>query len=105
LTNRTRAGADRRLGRLAVDADLISEMGRQAIYMTIVASLPAMLTGMTVGLLVSLIQSITSVQEQTLAFVPKIIATLGVTIVALPWIVSLMLEYTIDLYMGIPFRF
>lgn len=88
-----------------MDADLISEMGRQAIYMTIVASLPAMLTGMAVGLLVSLIQSITSVQEQTLAFVPKIVATLGVTIVALPWIVSLMLEYTVDLYMGIPFRF
>lgn len=88
-----------------MNVDVISEMGRQAITMTILASLPAMLTGMVVGLVISIVQSITSVQEQTLSFVPKIIATLGITIVALPWSMALLIEYTVALYTGIPYRF
>lgn len=88
-----------------MDVDLVSEIGRQALYVTVLVSLPAMLTGMIVGLLISLLQSITSVQEQTLSFVPKILATLVVTIAALPWMLTLVIDYTIELYSMIPERF
>lgn len=88
-----------------MDVDLISEMGRQALYVTVLVALPAMMTGMVVGLFISVLQSITSVQEQTLSFVPKILATLTVTIVALPWMLSLVMDYAIDLYTRIPERF
>lgn len=67
--------------------------------------MPSMLTGMVVGLAVSIFQSVTSIQEQTLSFVPKILATLIVTLVAIPWIATLLMEYTVDLYLTIPYRF
>lgn len=88
-----------------MDVDTISELGRQTLYVTIICSLPAMVTGMVVGLVISVLQSITSVQEQTLSFVPKIIVTLAVTLVALPWMLELLMEYTVALYTAIPFNF
>ncbi len=88
-----------------MDLDTVSELGRQALYITVLVSMPAMVTGMIVGLIISVIQSITSVQEQTLSFVPKILATLVVTIAALPWMMSLVIEYTQELFLSIPARF
>ncbi len=88
-----------------MDLDAVSELGRQALYITVLVSMPAMVTGMVVGLIISVIQSITSVQEQTLSFVPKILATLVVTIAALPWMMSLVIEYTQELFLSIPTRF
>jgi flagellar biosynthetic protein FliQ len=88
-----------------MDLDAVSELGRQALYITVLVSMPAMVTGMVVGLVISVIQSITSVQEQTLSFVPKILATLVVTIAALPWMMSLVIEYTQELFLSIPTRF
>jgi flagellar biosynthetic protein FliQ len=85
--------------------DIASDLGREALAITILVALPAMLTGMLVGLAISLFQSITSIQEQTLSFVPKILITLAVTIVALPWIATRLIEYTAELYMSIPDRF
>lgn len=84
---------------------MAAQLGREALMVTLLVSLPAMLTGMIVGLIVSIFQSVTSIQEQTLSFVPKIIVTLGATLVALPWITTLVMEYTIDLYLSIPTRF
>ncbi|MFO0948585.1 MAG: flagellar biosynthesis protein FliQ [Planctomycetota bacterium] len=88
-----------------MDVKIATELGRQALYITLLISMPAMVSGMVIGLVISLIQSITSVQEQTLAFVPKIVFTLIVLVIALPWIIEHMLEYTDDLYRGIPTRF
>jgi flagellar biosynthetic protein FliQ len=88
-----------------MDLDVVSELGRQALYITVMVSMPAMVTGMVVGLIISIIQSITSVQEQTLSFVPKILATLVVTIAALPWMMALVIEYTQELFLSIPARF
>jgi flagellar biosynthetic protein FliQ len=88
-----------------MDVDAAADLGRHALYITLIVSVPAMLTGVAVGLLVSLFQSVTSIQEQTLSFVPKIVITLAVTIIALPWIMSHLIEYTLDLYQSIPDRF
>jgi len=85
--------------------EMISEMGRYALFLTVLVSMPAMLTGMIIGLIISIIQSITSVQEQTLSFVPKILGTLALTIIALPWMLALIMDYTKELFLTIPERF
>ncbi|QDU63518.1 Flagellar biosynthetic protein FliQ [Planctomycetes bacterium Pan216] len=82
-----------------------TDLGRSALYVTLLVAMPAMVTGMIVGLTVSLFQSITSIQEQTLSFVPKILVTLAVVILALPWIMTHVTEFTTDLYLTIPSRF
>lgn len=88
-----------------MDIDVAAQLGREALILTLLIAMPSMLTGMVVGLAVSIFQSVTSIQEQTLSFVPKILATLIVTLVAIPWIATLLMEYTVDLYLTIPYRF
>jgi flagellar biosynthetic protein FliQ len=88
-----------------MDVEVAAELGRNALYVTLMVSIPAMVSGMVVGLVISLIQSVTSIQEQTLSFVPKIIITLIVVVLALPWAMEHMLEYTEELYLSIPTRF
>ena len=65
---------------------------------------PVLVAGMVVGLVVGLFQALTQIQEQTVAFVPKIIVMLLVLSVSLPWLIAQMLQYTNDLIAGIPGR-
>ncbi|MBI1840233.1 MAG: flagellar biosynthesis protein FliQ [Verrucomicrobia bacterium] len=55
---------------------------------------PVLLTAMTIGLLVSLFQAVTSIHEQTLSFVPKVVGILALLIFLLPWMTRSMLEFT-----------
>lgn len=87
-----------------MDVDTASELARQGLYILLTVAAPAMVTGLLVGLTISLIQSITSIQEQTLSFVPKIMVTLGVVILTMPWVMTTMVEYTRQLYSDIPMR-
>lgn len=57
---------------------------------------------MIVGLIISLFQAVTQLQDQTLSFVPKIIAMVGTVILLMPWIFSMVIEYTIELWQSIP---
>jgi len=65
---------------------------------------PVLVAGLIVGLVISLFQALTQIQEQTVAFVPKIIVMLLVLSVSLPWLIAQMLQYTNDLIAGIPGR-
>ena len=60
----------------------------------VVIATPLLLVGMAAGLLVGLLQALTQVQDQTVAFVPKILAMAGVLIACLPWLVTRMVEFT-----------
>jgi flagellar biosynthetic protein FliQ len=60
----------------------------------VVIAAPLLLVGMAAGLLVGLLQALTQVQDQTVAFVPKILAMAGVLIACLPWLVTRMVEFT-----------
>jgi len=73
---------------LAIDA------GRSAILTTLIVSAPPLLTGLIVGLIISILQAATQVQEQTLSFIPKIIAMLISLFIFLPFLVTMMLEFT-----------
>ena len=63
---------------------------------------PMLIASMVVGVSVSLFQSMTQINEMTLTFVPKIITVLVVAILALPWIVAVILEYTQQMFYTIP---
>ena len=66
---------------------------------------PVLVAGLIVGLVIGLFQALTQIQEQTVAFVPKIVVMLLVLSVSLPWLIAQMLQYTTDLIAGIPGRF
>ena len=63
---------------------------------------PLLLVGLAVGLVISVFQAVTQIQEQTLTFIPKIIATAAVVVIAGPWMLDQMIVYTQELYGSIP---
>jgi len=75
---------------------------RGAVLQTLLISAPLLLIGMVVGLIVSIFQATTSIQEQTLSFVPKIAAILGALILLGPWITASMVQFTVRLLGRIP---
>lgn len=76
------------------------DLSREALMMALILAGPIMLIGMVVGLVISLVQAVTQLQEQTLSFVPKIVA-MGVAMAFfLPWLTWRMIEYTRQLWDG-----
>ncbi len=80
-----------------MDTGQALDLGREALLMVLIISAPIMGVGLLVGLLISLFQSMTQLQEQTISFVPKIVAMVGVALVLIPWLASHLLEYTREL--------
>ena len=74
----------------------------KALYLILLVSAPMLLSALVVGLIISVIQATTQIQEQTLSFVPKIIATFVSVILAGPWIGSSVKSFTIQLFLDIP---
>ncbi|MBB4660984.1 flagellar biosynthesis protein FliQ [Conexibacter arvalis] len=85
-----------------MDQDTVMHLATQALDLAIKVGLPILLVGLVVGLVVSVFQAITQIQEQSLTFIPKIIATAVVLIVAGPWMMNQLLSYTEELYRSIP---
>jgi flagellar biosynthetic protein FliQ len=85
--------------------EIAIQLGREAIWVCLLISAPVLLAGCVVGLVIGLLQAMTQVQEQTVAFVPKIVVMFLVLSFTLPWLISQMLQYSIDLISGIPGRF
>jgi len=75
------------------EADVVTLL-REGIWLVIKLSSPMLLLGMAVGLFISIIQTTTSIQEQTLTFVPKLVAILGAIIIFAPWMIQTLLDYT-----------
>lgn len=71
---------------------------RETLILVLKISAPVLIGGMLIGLLISLIQSVTSIQDQTLTFVPKIGVMVVVAAILLPWIFSRLSEYAIDMF-------
>lgn len=73
-------------------------LAEQGIYTILMVSGPLLMIALVVGLIISIIQATTQIQEQTLAFVPKIIAVLLGIVVLGPWMVSHMVGYAEDIF-------
>ncbi len=71
---------------------------RETLLVALMISAPILLAGVVVGLLISLIQSVTSVQDQTLTFVPKITAMIIIAVILLPWITMKLVEYAARMF-------
>jgi flagellar biosynthetic protein FliQ len=78
------------------------EVATKAMWVTLEVSMPILGVTLVVGLLVSIFQAVTQLQEPTLTFIPKVLATVVVIVVAGPWMLNTMLGFTIDLWSGIP---
>lgn len=70
------------------------ELIRSTLMIVLTIAVPLLMAGMVVGLVVSLFQSVTSIQDQTLTFVPKIIIIVVVAVVLTPWMVELLMVFT-----------
>lgn len=82
--------------------DTVIKLAEQSIYMIIIISAPMLLIALAVGLIVSVFQAMTQIQEQTLAFIPKILAVFLSLVVFGPWMLTLLLDYTRDLFQQLP---
>ena len=85
-----------------MDQGTVLHLAVRAMTMTMTVSAPFLIAGLAVGLLVSIFQAATSIQEQTLSFIPKIIVTGIVVAVAGPWMIDMIVGYTRSLYESIP---
>jgi flagellar biosynthetic protein FliQ len=70
------------------------ELVRQALIITIKIAAPILAAGILVGLVISILQSVTSIQDQTINLVPKIVVMVAASIILIPWIVQRLVEYT-----------
>jgi flagellar biosynthetic protein FliQ len=74
------------------------DLAREMLIIALKIAAPILAAGVLVGLVVSIFQSVTSIQDQTVTFVPKIVVMFVVAIVLLPWIASRLVEYTAALF-------
>ena len=80
----------------------VLDVAKEAIYTIIICSAPMLIISLVVGLIVSIFQTVTSIQEQTLTFVPKFIAIMAVMVLAGGWILNSMSDLFVQLVQSIP---
>jgi len=79
-----------------------TELLRHTLILALVISAPMLIIGLVVGILISLVQAVTQIQEQTLAFIPKIAALILVMVLFGPWMLGQLELYTTSLWTSIP---
>ena len=77
---------------------LVIQIVRDAFYYLILICGPLLLVSLILGLIISIFQAATSISEQTLTFVPKLIAVFLVTVIILPWMISNMKTFTVAIF-------
>jgi flagellar biosynthesis protein FliQ len=85
-----------------MDATQVLATGQQGLTMLLMVSAPVLLVILVVGLLVSIFQAATQINETTLSFVPKVLATVAVLVLVGPWMVTTLVEYLQRSLMAIP---
>jgi len=78
------------------------ELLKTMIYQALAIAAPVLIVAMVIGLAISLFQAVTTIHEQTLAFVPKALAVVGVVLLLLPWIVRSLVEFTTAVIQKMP---
>jgi flagellar biosynthesis protein FliQ len=80
-----------------MSSEFIIKLAGEAVYAVLKASAPMMILALVVGLVISIFQATTQIQEQTLAFVPKIVAVLLSMLIFGPWILNTLVDFTYNL--------
>ena len=82
--------------------DTVTSLVVEMMGITMKVAMPMLLAALVVGLLISVFQAVTQIQEQTLSFIPKIVALVAVIAIAGPWMLSSVVDWTHDLWGNIP---
>lgn len=77
-----------------MSTEFIIGLASQAVYLVLEVNAPMLILGLVVGLIISIFQATTQIQEQTLAFVPKIVAVLLALLLFGPWIITKLIDFT-----------
>ena len=85
-----------------MNQDVVINLATTAMALAFKVALPMLGAGLVVGLIVSIFQAVTQIQEQTLSFIPKIVAMAAVLMLLGPWMLNQLLGYTTDLWTSIP---
>ena len=85
-----------------MNQDTVLNLATQAMMLALKVAGPVLLLGLIIGLLVSIFQAVTSIQEQSLSFIPKIIGVAVLIVVLGPWMLGQLVSYAQNLYLSIP---
>jgi len=85
-----------------MNAQTVISLVQQALEILVLVSAPLLLTALAVGLLISVFQAATQINEMTLAFIPKLLAMFLGVILAGPWMLSTLIDFTRQLFTSIP---
>lgn len=80
----------------------VMDIGREAMYVTVLLAAPLLLSALAVGLLIGIFQAATQIQEMTLSFIPKLMVIAIAVVVAGPWMLQVIINFTLRLYSSIP---
>jgi flagellar biosynthesis protein FliQ len=91
-----------RRGKKEMTPESVLDIGREALYLTMMIAAPLLLSALAVGLMIGVFQAATQIQEMTLSFIPKLIVLVFALLIAGPWMLRLITEFTLRLYSEIP---
>ena len=82
--------------------ETVTTIGQQALWVTMLIAAPLLLSALAVGLLVGMFQAATQINEMTMSFIPKLLVVVLALVVAGPWMLSVIVNYTTNLITQIP---
>ena len=82
--------------------DTVMDVGRDAMHLTMMLAAPLLLSALAVGLLIGIFQAATQIQEMTLSFIPKLMVLVFALLAAGPWMLRILIEFTLRLFADIP---
>lgn len=82
--------------------EMVTTIGQQALWVTMMIASPLLLSALAVGLLVGMFQAATQINEMTLSFIPKLLVLVLALVAAGPWMLSIIVNYTRQLMEQIP---
>ena len=85
-----------------MNQDVVVSLTMDAITLALKIALPMLMVGLVVGLVISVFQAVTQIQEQTLAFIPKVVALVAIIAIFGPWMLGQLETYTTALWASIP---
>ena len=85
-----------------MNPEFATELLKNLMFTAVTLAAPILITAMIIGLGISLFQSVTSIQEQTLSFVPKALGIVGLLILIMPWMLRTMIEFTTAVIQKMP---
>lgn len=85
-----------------MDEGAVLQIGREALELIVMLAAPLLLSALLVGVIISVLQAATQIQEQTLSFIPKLMALVVALIIMGPWMLQLWITYTQNLFHDIP---